>query len=130
MMDVIKLSRRAEEMEKELTELRETITLLENAPYPDFDCELLGEHKRIEIYDLRDLHKARQWMKKVFGKWADQYLHSFGSLGKIYSRWEGENGWGIWLQSNPDAVPPEILNGCYVAMLNKTEYEVVCDIKE
>lgn len=118
---------RIEAAEKEIENLKKYKRIFTDL-HADFKYNICisAKYGWIEIYNLDDLHKARELMRKAFGSWSDVMEGRFYSTGKATTTWNDKrNNFAIWLRV-PVEEDPFIEDGCKWVPVERQEYTLVC----
>ena len=108
--------------------LHERGHVIEGSPFPVFMSQY--DKNRLTITTLDQLHDARAFMRKLFGKWEDTFGQIFYS-GGVIATWRGNHEpWEIWLETSIKDFPKELMpsDTCKFVKAENDDYRLECSL--
>jgi hypothetical protein len=131
-----KLNNAVEKVEKDLALLKAQSEVLSGRDAPDFRHDVvLGGQARFVIYDISDLHAAREYLREVLGEWNDTLGTIWYACGRPLVSWENTDPdcciGAIWLETSIESFPAALKgpNCKWIERVDK-DYVYVCDVPD
>lgn len=90
---------------------------------------------RLCVTSLADLHEARVVLRERFG-WKDHLANKFFCSGDVIVTYIPEEDvelplpFSLWVEAPPESFPEELLGECKLERFNRTEYNIICPIRD